>query len=211
MDTLITRFQTDEAIVAVSKLPEPDELLRVYMLSTEEQALFSKITSEKRKREFIGIRIVLTEILGKKPELTYDADGKPFLTDKHFYISLSHCSDMVTAIAHPTCKVGIDIEPVSSKIERLVSRFLNLQEQTDFANLHPNNLYYTLCWSAKEAIYKLIGKSAVDFGHHLQVLPFEMDDKKRELKVRHIPSGTDYLVNYMLINKTVLTYVIDKK
>ena len=141
-------------------------------LIESDQIEFKKIVSDKRKLEFLGIRVALKTLLEREIQIQYNADRKPFLSDNSFQISISHSNKWIAVMAHPTSKVGIDIECPTDKIQKLYKRFLSETEQFELSN--GNDIgQLALAWSAKESLYKIIGKEAIDFANQLRIFPFE--------------------------------------
>jgi 4'-phosphopantetheinyl transferase len=165
-----------------------------------------KHTSEKRKLEFLGVRIALKALLGKEIIVKYDADGKPFLADNSYHISVSHSGKWIAVMAHPTQLVGIDIEIPTDKIQKIYKRFLSQTEQEELSN--GNNIsQLQLAWSAKEALYKIIGKEAVDFAKQLRIFPFEVKPAG-EISALHIESNTLYRLHYIQNSAYTLVYCL---
>lgn len=86
---------------------------------------------------------------------------KPLLNGSQFHFSVSHCGDYAAAIVSKNVLVGIDVELITPKIERVKNKFLGEEE----INILPENTtkFLTLFWSAKEAMFKWYGKGKVDF------------------------------------------------
>ena len=53
---------------------------------------------------------------------------KPFLENEAYHFSISHCGNFAAAIVSKTNRVGVDIELVSSKIEKIKHKFLSEKE-----------------------------------------------------------------------------------
>ena len=65
-----------------------------------------------------------------------------------------------------------------------------------------------LAWSAKEALYKIIGTQAVDFANQLRILPFEVKNEG-EIIAQHIPTQKYYKLSYIQTISYTLVYCID--
>jgi 4'-phosphopantetheinyl transferase EntD len=65
-----------------------------------------------------------------------------------------------------------------------------------------------IAWSAKEALYKIIGKEAVDFSNHLQLFSFEAQ-KEGKINVVHIPTNKIYNLRYIQTSDYTLVYCLD--
>jgi len=117
---------------------------------------------------------------------------KPFLENEQYHFSISHCGDYAAAIVSRVERVGIDIELVTEKIERVKHKFTSPDELL-FLNdeykafLHQFDLerqieqeFLTMIWSAKETIFKWYGDGQMDFRRHMQ-LTGAVDFTKDEL------------------------------
>lgn len=110
-------------------------------------------------------------------------------------------------MAHPTRKVGIDIECPTDKIQKVYKRFLSIAEQEDLSN-GKDNRKLLLAWSAKEALFKIIGKEAIDFANQLRIFPFEIKSSSGEIKAQHIPTKSHYQLFYQQTEKYTLVYCL---
>lgn len=97
---------------------------------------------------------------------------KPFLPDEEYHFSISHCGDYAAVIVSKNHRVGIDIEIITPKIERVKDKFLNEEELKWSASQSINQL--TLLWSCKEAIFKWYGNTEVDFRKHIHLKGFDL-------------------------------------
>ena len=122
--------------------------------------------SQRRQKEWLAVRALLTEMTGTKEcEISYDDKGKPFLKKMPFQIGITHSRIYAGIILHPTLSVGIDIEPLRVKIDRVKHKFLSERE---FAALPVGDIRaYMTYWCAKEAMYKWYGKRGLEFKEHL--------------------------------------------
>ena len=106
---------------------------------------------------------------------------KPFLMNEAYHFSISHCGNYAAAIVSKTSRVGIDIELVQAKVGRVREKFLGenelklvdeskpvLLKQQD-TNESIDLTMLTLCWSAKESVYKWYGHGHVDFKNHIRL------------------------------------------
>ena len=81
----------------------------------------SKFNTEKRKKEFLSIRILLN-ILDPNSIVSYNKYGAPKLKNNKF-ISISHSKNLA-AIIISTNNVGLDIQKISKKPLQLSSKFI---------------------------------------------------------------------------------------
>lgn len=168
-----------------------------------------KRKTEHRKREFLGVRLALKALLGKEVIVIYNEEGKPLLADKSLHISISHSKNWIAVLVHRRFEVGIDIECPSPKIEKVYTRFLSELEQQELYNENDTKKLH-LAWSAKEALYKIIGKEAVDFAKQLRILPFEVK-KQGEISAIHIPKLEQYNLFYLQNEAYTLVYCLASK
>lgn len=195
-DFINNTISENGALLKVYEISENvDKLLEQLQLSEYEQLSFENIASEKRKLEFLGIRIAFKELFGKEMEIRYDTVGKPYFLDNSYEISISHSRSWIAIMAHPTRPVGIDIECRNDKIQKLYKRFLSETEQKELSN-GENISQLELAWSAKEALFKIIGNEAVDFSKHLRIFPFEAKNQG-EILAEHIPTKIKYELSYI--------------
>ena len=195
----------DDARLFIFEITESVEVL-FRQLDFVDSIEFSKLVSDKRKKEYLGVRIALKLLLGVEKTIQYDTERKPTLSDNSFQISVSHSGSWIAVMVHPTRPVGIDIEVPTTKIQNIYKRFLNETEQTAFANGENLN-QLLLAWSGKEALYKIIGKEAVDFAKQLHLFPFE-NKKEGTFNAEHIPTKQKYQLHYIQNESYTLVYCI---
>ncbi len=97
---------------------------------------------------------------------------KPFLENEKFHFSISHCGDYGAAIVSSANRVGIDIELMTPKIEKISHKFLSVADRNfvdDQRTHHDLEKLLTILWSSKEAIFKWYGLGEVDFINHMQL------------------------------------------
>jgi phosphopantetheinyl transferase len=202
IDTIISWGETKLLVWEITE--SIDELLQQVSLSEFELAAFEKFGSSKRKREFLGVRLALKNLVGEHRFIYYHPDGKPYLQGNDFHISISHSDKWIAVMADPTHSVGIDIECPSKKMDKIYRRFLSETEQKElYAEKDIRKLQ--IAWSAKEALYKIIGKQAVDFANQLHIFPFEVKIAG-EITANHIPTNTFFQLYYSQTEAYTLVY-----
>jgi phosphopantetheinyl transferase len=170
---------------------------------------FSQIKNEKRKREFLSARTLLNQATGCQVKVIYDANGKPYLEDNSFHISITHSKNYAAVIIHPEFPVGIDLEIRTEKVKTVSKRFLNESEQILFSK-EINTAKVEIAWSAKETLYKIIGNEVRDFAATLEILPFTLNDSGT-LHVLHETGSRIYELQYQQNAHYTLVYGVDKK
>lgn len=189
-----------------------DTKLGIWKIEEEEAYFASRIPlsreithPHKRLQHFAG-RNLLPELYPGFPlsEIRIAETRKPFLENDPYHFSISHCGDFAAAIVSSNRQVGVDIELVTPKIERVADKFLTPAEKSILARGHFSPFAFrqhlTRLWSAKEAIFKWYGAGQVDFRQHIQLvtdvvladpsevvgLPFIFSKEKKKLLTVHI-------------------------
>ncbi len=111
----------------------------------------SNINHMSRRKEKMAAHYVLDNFFDQF-ELSYDSQGKPFLTNSDKFISISHShSHLVIGIAEND--LGLDIQLVTNKAVKISRKFIH---ENDFgaAQSMSESFHKTLIWSSKEAIFK---------------------------------------------------------
>ena len=151
----------------------PDELFSGLTPGKAEVALYHTFRNEQRKRHWLGARAALSALLSPLPSaLETDANGKPFLPSRTHHVSLSHAGDYAVAVIRHDGLVGIDIEKISPRIDRVKDRFL-LPDELNALEQENRLEQLSLYWGAKEALYKLRGNPGVDLRNDLYVGRFD--------------------------------------
>jgi phosphopantetheinyl transferase len=147
--------------LAVWKIEEEESFFHV--------PLQRDISHPKKRLQHLAGRYLLRFVFPDFPlELIEIADTrKPFLKEEAFHFSISHCGDYAAVIVSRTKRVGVDIEIMSEKIERIHLKFLSAKDDSKF--LHGDLFQWTKAWSCKEAIFKWWGNGGVDFREHIQL------------------------------------------
>jgi len=132
--------------------------------------LHQAISHPHKRLQHLAGRYLLRYLFPSFPlELIRIADTrKPFLEDEAFHFSISHCGDFAAVLVSRTHRVGVDIELVSAKTERVRHKFMTGAEAGLLAHLAPEAAA-TLLWSVKEAVFKWYGAGGIDFRGHMEL------------------------------------------
>lgn len=167
-------------LVAVWKIQETYlDLLKLAELSLKENQLFSRFSVEKRQVEFLAVRCLINELMGEKTEVAYSPEGIPLLDKQNKYISISHSGDFVAVYLSDRQDVGIDIEKKARRAYRVKEKFLNEDELKALADCDEHSDWFTVFWSVKEAVFKMMRMQAVDF--RSQIVIREFNQKQNEI------------------------------
>ncbi len=104
---------------------------------------------------------------------------KPYLPDEEYHFSISHCGNFAAALVSSTHRVGIDIEMLTPRVEKIKHKFLH-PEELAFVHTYPHNQQVsllTILWSHKEAMFKWWGRGDVDFSEVLRFSAFKFEEK----------------------------------
>ena len=123
-----------------------------------------------RRCERLAARLALLQ-LGVSAPVVYTSQGKPEIFDESAHISISHTRGWV-AVTVSSRPIGVDVERWSARPLRAAARFLSERERDWLSASDGAADAATLLWSAKEAVYKVLGAEGVDFSQHLRVLGF---------------------------------------
>jgi phosphopantetheinyl transferase len=116
----------------------------------------------------------LVVLLDDPKKIQYKENGRPYLADGSYHISISHTKGFAAVLLHKTCEVGVDIEINSNRVNKIAGKFISEEEYID--DKHPV-IHRLLHWSAKETLFKLMDKEGVDFRKDLHILPFTPCEK----------------------------------
>ena len=199
------RQYDDGSIIGLWQMTESaDELLRLLNDPTFEAEIKS-FSAEKRKCEKLAARLLLKTILGKSVKVIYSENGAPALSDSSHYISISHCKNFVAVILHPTCRVGIDIEQVNPRVEKLKEKFLS---ENELKQISENQQIEQLLvyWCAKETLFKLLEENEIHFSQQLHIAPFSLQEKDslsayetRTERKQHFTLNYEITADYVMV------------
>ncbi|MGN6246983.1 MAG: 4'-phosphopantetheinyl transferase family protein [Ginsengibacter sp.] len=139
-------------------------------------------------------------------QIEISSSKKPLLADESFHFSVSHCGDYAAAIVSETHLVGIDVELITGKIEKVKDKFLKPGEIRILPKCDAK--FLTLCWSAKEAIYKWYGKGNLDFKGNMNIDEFDFLNDEGVLKSHFFKEKSiDLKIEYKFFENLCLAWV----
>ena len=138
------------------------------------------ITHPHKRLQHLAGRYLLPYLFPDFPnhEIEIADTRKPFLRDEQYHFSISHCGDYAAVIVSSNERVGIDIEMITPRVEKIKHKFLNPDELA-FVHSHETHQQInllTLLWSAKETMFKWWGRGDVDFSEVLRTQDFTFTD-----------------------------------
>jgi len=186
-----------------------DQLLELLNPKIEELTGFVHFRHEGRRKEWLATRLLVKKMRGHNTEIGYYSDGKPRLLNLHGNISISHASGFVAIYYHPNFQPGIDIEPISRNVIRVANKFLSLEELKDcnFEN-QLSNKELVLRWCAKEAVFKMVPYSEIDFGSQIacKAKPLNTNEGKMSATFKTSDISVEIPLNFRLINDLLIVW-----
>ena len=174
MGCITKHILNESTILGVWKIEEDiNTLLELVELDNDDKKRYKVFASTSRRLEFLSVRALLAELLGKEARIVYNKNNKPFLKDGSRFISISHSHKLTAVICSVNEKVGIDLEYMSSNIGTFAFKFLNRKEKiTKNADDRKYHLY--IHWCAKESLYKICDKEGISIRKNITIEPFEV-------------------------------------
>jgi phosphopantetheinyl transferase len=178
MPVILNKIIDEHTRLAVWKIEETEEeLLRGLQLKTHELDFIASLNNGKRLLHWLSTRLLLRTMLQTNDYIDsrMDDQGKPYLVNGDYQISFSHSFDYASVMISKDKHVGVDIELIKDKIQKIKSKFLKPAELSGLPAKNSTLALY-ICWCAKEAIYKWYGKKGLEFKKHIDIYPFVPQD-----------------------------------
>jgi phosphopantetheinyl transferase len=200
----------DDTAFAIWKIEEQaEDLYNQLQLNVEEKAYYEQLSAGKRSLHWLGTRVLLRKMLNTDEyiDCRVDSHGKPYLINLPYHISLSHSFDYAAVMISKKSAVGIDIEQIKEKVERIAHKFMRKEEMQFVTGADKIQKLY-VCWCAKEAIYKCYGQKEVSFVNHIRINKFELQ-REGTVNARLLkePINLNYEVGYMQFEDYMIGYV----
>ena len=172
-------------------------------LDLNSKQLLSQKKSETHKNQFLAARYLLKYLSINLSNLNYDSSGKPFF-ENDYKISISHSGVYVALIISNTA-VGIDIETINERVQKIKSKFLETELKYPMELNSETLLVY---WNIKESVFKAVEKPGIDFKKNILVPPLDM--KKNVVKSWYIDDDKIYSFDtrFKITKKYTLAFVI---
>jgi phosphopantetheinyl transferase len=176
MGCISKHYLNESTILGVWKIEEDIKtLLEMVELDNGDKKKYKGFASTSRRLEFLSVRALLSELLGKDAKIVYNKNNKPFLKDGSRFISISHSHKLTAILCSTNEKVGIDLEYMSSNISAFAFKFLNRKEKvTKSSEDRKYHLY--IHWCAKESLYKICDKEGISIKKNITIEPFEVKE-----------------------------------
>ena len=159
--------------------------------------------------------MLLYTVLDRQVHISYNEQGAPLLPDyEGLHISISHTKGYVAIALSETAVVGIDVEQIERldtsnqfndketvpRVEKVRSRFMRNDEYAETI------VGMLLHWSAKETVFKVLGREGVDFQDEMKVQPFDETQYEGDFQLEDLKEDDTYIIYYKVFDDFVLTY-----
>jgi phosphopantetheinyl transferase len=170
MPQIFSNISSSDFQILVWKIDEPLGIFETFPTSWSRP----KLVNPTKQLESTAARHCLHLLSSEFDNLTLVQNdrNRPFFKDSDWHISLTHSFPYVAAACSPKKRIGIDLEKPGRNIEKIAPRFLHASEWEKWKS--QSNLL-TLAWSAKESIYKAIGKAGLSFQKEIEIRDFNQN------------------------------------
>ena len=171
----IQTYTLEGGWLLVCDIPPIEDLLS--QADSNDMAAIENFTISSRQAERLAWRIMLRcwakdnlQWDGEVLEIEYSQQGAPkILNFPYKHISVSHSrSKVAVVVSNEPC--AVDIECLNRNFQSVVPRYLSLEEQA----MAKDSMLLAAMWCAKECLYKLSGRSALNLRDDIQVKGVDM-------------------------------------
>lgn len=197
--------------IAVWHITESADTLYALLATSKYDAQLAEKHHEARRAEWIAVRLLVKELFGPDAEVAYYPTGRPYLKDSAIHISISHTKGYAAVAYSTDGPIGIDIETISNRVERIAHRFTSTDEAAyiDTHGQQDRPMYHLINWSAKETLYKLLDDTRMaDFKAAFHIAPYTLASKGMLDATLLAAYDGRVAVHYRLFPDFVCTWVI---
>lgn len=205
-----TKELENGAIISIWDIIESEEqLLQLSSVPNDEIEELQLIRNSARRRERLAVRALLNELFDGKVYLGHHDNGRPFLQNSLTEISISHTGRFVAILTHPQESVGIDIESLDRSFSVVEKKALSEQECESLSEKN-RNTHLAIYWSAKEAIFKRMSLTDIDFAKQIFIKKFQPKESGVLTAIFTDKEGNEqeFDLFYEIIENHVLAWVI---
>lgn len=176
MPQIFSKISSEDFQILVWKIEEPIAFFESFPASWSTPTIENPI----KKLESVAARYCLHQLSSEFDSLilVQNDRNRPFFQDSDWHISLTHSYPYVAAASSRIKRIGIDVEKPGRNIEKIAPRFLCTSELEKWENA---SHLLTLSWSAKESIYKAVGKPGLSFQKEIVLGDFNQNPGKAQL------------------------------
>ena len=200
--------------IAIWRIEESSDVLYGLLGTHKYDVQLAEKRHEARRAEWLAVRLLVAEVLGDDKEVAYRSSGCPYLTDGSFHVSVSHTKGHAALAYHTRRKIGVDIETISSRVERIAHRFTSPGESAYLVPMAESDrmICHLINWSAKETLYKLVDNPiAADFRATFFIHPYVWSGQGVLHAEVLLPERRKQDLHYMLHSDYVCTWAVDEE
>ncbi|MFA7136754.1 MAG: 4'-phosphopantetheinyl transferase superfamily protein [Bacteroidales bacterium] len=210
MGLVLKRELEDGATLSLWEIIETEEqLLLLGSIPNEELEELQLIKNAARRKEKLAVRALLDVIFEEKFYLGHHDNGRPFLQNSLIEISISHTSRYACILTHPYESVGVDIEKLSRNFSVVEKRALSDEERENLSD-RDRELHLAIYWSAKEAVFKRMSRSGIDFAKQIFIKKFNPKESGELTAVFLDKDGDqqEFELNYEVYEDHIIAWII---
>ena len=163
--------------IAIWHITETSDELYALLDTEKYDSQLLGMRNEVRRAEWLAVRLLVKELFGPEAEVAYHPTGRPYLKNSTTHISISHTKGFAAVAYHHEAPIGMDIEYLSSRVERIALRFTT-RDEASYIDRHDESIrqmYHLINWSAKETLYKLFDSpSMAEFKEVFHIAPYAL-------------------------------------
>lgn len=209
MSVFVTKTIEGNGQLVIWKIEESEHFFKSQLALSVQQSQELDKKHQKRRLEWLASRHLIQKMSQGVP---YEVDeyGKPYFPNLPLHLSISH-SGKFAAVATHHQSLGIDIQKITPKINRIAHKFLRAEEKECLSETHSLEHIHVF-WGAKEALYKAYGKKELDFRAHIFIEPFSFSKAGDNIQgsVQKGDYRADFNIRYELFDDYMLVYGIEK-
>ena len=193
--------------IALWHITETADELYALLGTTKYDTQLAEKKNDARRAEWLAVRLLIKDLFGPDAEVAYHPTGRPYLKDSSTHISISHTRGYAAVAYNTAGPIGLDIEHISGRVERIADRFTSSAEAEyiDTHEQHERQLYYLINWSAKETLYKLLDDARMaEFKTAFHIAPYTLSSQGALDTT--IQGGERVTVYYLLFPDFVCTW-----
>ena len=210
MGLYLRKTLENKAEISVWQITETEEeLMKISSVPSDEMEEIALLKNESLRKQRLAVRALLNEIFDEKVYLGHHDNGKPFLENCITNISITHTDKYVAIITHEEEDLGIDIESLDRDFSAVEKKVLSEEEIEDLDDDRKNE-QLAIYWCAKEAIFKRMSQSRVDFAEQIEVEKFTPKGEG-ELEATFIHKDgheEEFELGYITFDRHVLVWVV---
>ena len=176
MSQIFSKISSADFQILVWKIEESLDFFETFPASWSSPP----VENPTKKLESTAVRHCLQQLSTEFEtlKLVQNDRNRPYFEDSEWHISLTHSYPYVAAACSMKKRIGIDLEKPGRNIEKIAPRFLNARE---WEKLKSQSNLLTLAWSAKESIYKAVGKPGLSFQKEIELSDFNHNPCKAQV------------------------------